>query len=1438
MRRIRMLLALLLPVLVLALPVAAQEEPAAEAPTRAELAAEVDGQLVAEFEPVTGFNPPGRDVELRGRVTRARADGERLEGDPVPADFSLRVVDTGAAPVEVPGRITTAPDGTFTATLPGSATAAIRPDASTGFQRTVAIEAVDVEAEGQRQEAAGSASLQVAEEAGLQVEHSFVTSRGWVKPGEEYVSRVLVRNFDAEAARDVTVTLPGATGATLIEATPVSGAGAAAIADGAVSWEVGEVPGATDGGPGLATLVVGWQAASLSELDTVVWRDLSATATVEPGGATSTSHGPKVIPPDTNFDTHKYGDRPFPVVPVDFRDFKHLEESGGEVLADAINNPEVPGSTFNLFQEMSYGQLFPNGTVPSAGIETADFTYEGAEGEGFEFTQNLDQPNSTTTCTGATAADQAGGPVLPERISDGWYQLPGDVNYYGQDSFGSALVGPLTATPYPGSIDAGCGDTGKSVFDAAAIADPEIDYDDFDTDKDGVVDFFMMVFVGCGGNGVSQLGPAAGCTNAPAGRESYDNIWPHSSSLEAGFFDPETGLAGYVSDDQLTDFDGTPLYYTDDTRSQRTREVTDFPVYVRVGPYNVNPETSIERASVISHEYGHSLGLPDYYSNAGLDLYSEWNLMASDFSQFMDVNARQELGWVVPEQLAPNSQLTVEDVVDGKINTGTISWETPSGEPYTLVDGQDGPVNNGQAFGVRLPGRQVIDPALVEEGASGSHVWWSGSGDGFGCVPAGHNLDIDLSALADVEPGTEVTMSYQSYWDIEWDFDYGFNLVTVDGGATYTSLESQNDYTTPVTNNPQNNSCQARFGNGITGTSGSYEAGTEMVDRIQNTYPDGPFLTDNYDLSEFAGQEDVALRFHYSTDAGVAEPGWFIDDLKIMAGDRVIFESDFEEGAREAGVFNGGCDGKGLQTAPGCSTGWTYLAVDEANPADHAYYFELRDRSTFDLDGRGESDRGLPAWEPGVSLTYTDENVAIGNVSRGDFPAQTIVDAVPVPGETSPNLDDAAFTTERSTYSDAGDGHVDNYGGQTAEDEGFTLAFDCLSFDVLEMAGNEVPVTDGETIVSGSDERDLTADLDIATGSGCEEWNYGFDGVVVDPEVPGGGDPEVPGGGDPEVPGGGGGGGAAPVESLTRVAGAGRIETAIEASRRGFPDGADVALLARADQFPDALSAAPLAAELGAPVLLTPTDELAPGVSEELSRLGADRVYLLGGDEALQPSVEAALGNRDVTRLEGADRFETSAEVAREIAAVGGAVDRVVLARGDDFADALTAGNLSITGSTPILLTGSDQLAPAAEAALQEVHEGQLVLLAGGTAALSDDVAQDVRDAGFEPKRLAGADRYATGARIAQEAFSQGADPEPVVLASGVAFPDALTASPLAAQLDGVLLLVDPSDLGSSGPTAALLESRAAEISTVIVAGGVEAVSQRVADQAAAATAG
>ena len=279
--------------------------------------------------------------------------------------------------------------------------------------------------------------------------------------------------------------------------------------------------------------------------------------------------------------------------------------------------------------------------------------------------------------------------------------------------------------------------------------------------------------------------------------------------------------------------------------------------FVRVGPYNVNPESAIQKASVISHEYGHSLGLPDYYSTGSRTTYGTWMLMAEDHSQNMDVIGKKELGWTIPRVLAPNSHVDATNWQDSKANTHRIDWQAPDGTPYTL---QGPSVQNGEAYTAALPGRRIIDPGLVP---SGSHVYHSGAGNDYGCVPTGgHNLDLSLPQLANVAAGTPVTLTFKSDFDIEWDFDYGFVLASTDNGTSYEALPSENGYTT-ATANPNASGCQTKFGNGITGSGPSYDAGTAPLDRLLGNYPDPAFVEDSYDLSAFAGKADhdaVQLR--------------------------------------------------------------------------------------------------------------------------------------------------------------------------------------------------------------------------------------------------------------------------------------------------------------------------------------------------------------------------------------------------------------------------------------------------------------------------------------------------------------------------------------------------------------------------------------------------
>jgi immune inhibitor A len=920
-----------------------------------------------------------------------------------------------------------------------------------------------------------STSRVLAPPSGVVLENSFVSAVGWVKPGASYPSRVFVRNYGATAITGASVSVAAADGMRFVSATPLAGSGTATVTATAVTWTVGDVPAATAAGPAVRTLVIDSRAKGTREDPRIVWKDLSTVATLTYLGGTATTsrtRGPKVIPEAAHFDSARYGVRPFPVVPVDFQDRKHAAAHTGETLANVINSPDLPGSTFNLYQEMSYGQLFPQGTVPSSSTALAGW------GDASQWSFTTAKPPTPALCTGTTYRDQLGSAALPDRIKDGWYQLPGDTNYYGADRLTIGVAIALGSA----YIDNACGPIGKAVYDAAHIADPEIDYSDYDTDKDGVVDFFMMVFTGIGGNGASQ-------------RAGYDNIWPHSASLEYYYTDAATGLTGYISDDQLRDHYERPMYYTNANRVTMTTTVTDFPVYVRVGPYNVNPEAAIDHASVISHEYGHSLGLPDFYSQSqARPTYGDWNLMATDKSQNMDVFSKQELGWVIPRVLKPGE--TVANVSDSKINTHRIDWVQPDGTPYTL----QGPgVNNGEAYVARLPGRRTIDPAKVVRGASPTHVWHSGQGDDFGCPPSsGHNFDIQLHELASVAAGTPVTLSFKSLWDIEWDWDYAFVQVTSDNGSSYTTLPSLNGYTTRASeHNPNDIACFGGLEHGITGTSASFAGGTQETDRLTGVYRDSEFITDRYDLSAFAGRSNVVLRFSYFTDAAVARPGWFIDDVNVATGAQPVYATDFET-ANELRIYNGGCR-DGIQTGPSCTSGWTYVDASSGNPADHAYYIELRDRSGFDFDGRGQNDRAAIGFEPGLLVVYTDESHGMGNYSTTNPPAQSPLDStphpLPIPDAPDPapdnsaanplmSLNDAAFTAAlgRNQFSDSAPGRTDNYSDPRRADNYWRFDFNCLTFDVLSMTGN---------LVNSTEAYDLRASVRFRTGAGCAPYNYG-----------------------------------------------------------------------------------------------------------------------------------------------------------------------------------------------------------------------------------------------------------------------------------------------------------------------------------------------------------
>ncbi len=305
-----------------------------------------------------------------------------------------------------------------------------------------------------------------------------------------------------------------------------------------------------------------------------------------------------------------------------------------------------------------------------------------------------------------------------------------------------------------------------------------------------------------------------------------------------------------------------------------------------------------------------------------------------------------------------------------------------------------------------------------------------------------------------------------------------------------------------------------------------------------------------------------------------------------------------------------------------------------------------------------------------------------------------------------------------------------------------------------------------------------------------------------------------------------------------RIAGATRVETAARLARAAFPSGTETALLARADVFADAVSASGLAGALQAPVLLTDVDRLPDATVEALRDLGVRTVHVLGGDAAVHPAVLQALEDEGFAwiRYQGRDRYETAALVAQQAVALAplgqlGGRTTVLLASGTRFPDALGASPVAFHGPFPILLTDGPRLPEFTTAMLDELGPEQVVVL-GGPLAVPGTVADELRGQGYAVRRVAGSDRTATAAAVADLAVDElGFTAGEVLLARGDAFPDALAAGPLGGVRQGpVLLTPGPDRLGSAAATWIAQHCEAIDLVTAI--GGPAALAEVVLDAA------
>jgi len=195
--------------------------------------------------------------------------------------------------------------------------------------------------------------------------------------------------------------------------------------------------------------------------------------------------------------------------------------------------------------------------------------------------------------------------------------------------------------------------------------------------------------------------------------------------------------------------------------------------------------------------------------------------------------------------------------------------------------------------------------------------------------------------------------------------------------------------------------------------------------------------------------------------------------------------------------------------------------------------------------------------------------------------------------------------------------------------------------------------------------------------------------------------------------------------------------------------------------------------------------------------------------------------SNDVTRLAGTSRCDTAVEISQ------GSYNKatnVILANGDNYADALAGVSLAYALKGPILLVRNSTLDNNTLAEIQRLGAKNVYIL-GGTTAIKDSVATTLRNKGLTVERIYGYSRFDTAVAIAEKLQSvTGKKPTEVFMANAYNYPDALAVSSVAAVMGcPVLYIMSNGTLDSS--TQQYLSTCGAGKATIL--GGTLAISSQ-----------
>lgn len=294
-------------------------------------------------------------------------------------------------------------------------------------------------------------------------------------------------------------------------------------------------------------------------------------------------------------------------------------------------------------------------------------------------------------------------------------------------------------------------------------------------------------------------------------------------------------------------------------------------------------------------------------------------------------------------------------------------------------------------------------------------------------------------------------------------------------------------------------------------------------------------------------------------------------------------------------------------------------------------------------------------------------------------------------------------------------------------------------------------------------------------------------------------------------------------EVVKRLAGDDRYETAIKISKDNFKS-SDTVVLASGTNSADALAASSLATSKSAPILLTKRNEIGKNVFDEIKRLNANNVMVVGGKVSISEKVVSDLKDKNITvkRLAGDNRYETSYEIAKELLKSNKAKEAIIV-NGFKNVDALSVSSLATKENLPILLNDGNRLSKDIKNIVGDSNIKKMYII-GGRTSLPRRIEDNIKALDIEYERLAGEDRYETSSKIAKYAYENS---DKVILASGENSIDALAAGVLTKMEKAPMLLVQKRRIPKSISNR-IEESKAKKF---LLIGGEKTISDRVKDK-------